>query len=323
MVEIGCGCVNLGSASSTRSLAEQVRLVHAAIDAGVTVFDTADTYGCGASEHVLGRALGTRRDEIVLSTKAGYLFRSRSVLEQRARRLAHRCVAAARRFRSDAPAVATMAVGGTAYDRQDFSPGYLRRAVEDSVRRLRTDRVDVLQLHGPPTFDPALLEELEDLVRSGVVGRFGVGAESMASALEWSADERLGVVQLPFGVLDPMTPEETARLSDRDGLGVWVRGVLAGGVLSAAMCDASAVSGHPKRDVINALLDVADGSGFALDELAIRWVAGRLEPQVVLIGMSSADHVRRNVELVRRGPLPADVGDEIDAVVRAARLHHP
>ena len=323
-MEIGCGCVNLGSASNTGSLAEQVRLVHAAIDAGVNVFDTADAYGCGTSEHVLGRALGSRRDGIVLSTKAGYVFRPRTVVEQRARRFALVGMTAVRRFRPGAAGTgAAPAVSGTAYSQQDFSAAHLQRALENSLRRLRTDHVDVFQLHGPARFHPTLLEDLDHLVQSGTVGRFGLGAETTDSAIDWAADERLGVVQMPFGVLDPETLEEVAPIAHGHDIDVWVRGVLAGGVLSAAMSDAGSVREHSKHDVIAGLLGVADESGVALDELALRWIAGRSEPQVMLIGMSSAAHVRRNVELARRGPLPRDVTREIDRVIRPMNPRSP
>lgn len=323
-MEIGSGCVNLGSASSTLSLAGQVRLVHAAIDAGVSVFDTADAYGSGSSEHVLGRALGSRRDGIVLSTKAGYVFRARTVAEQHSRRLVHRGMTAVRRFRPDTEGAGPMSGGsGAAYSQQDFSAAHLRDALERSLRRLRTDHVDVLQLHGPARFSPGLLAELDDLVRSGTVGRFGVGAETTASAIDWAVDERLRVVQLPFGVLDPETLDEVAPIAQDHDIDVWVRGVLAGGVLSAAMSDAESVRDHPKNDVIVGLLDVANRSGIELDELALRWIAGRSEPQVMLIGMSSVAHIRRNVELARRGPLSGDVIDEIDRVIRTVDSESP
>src|SRR4051794_41601541 len=87
MTRIGLGCVGLGSGADRR-VADDVRLVRAAIDLGVTTFDTADVYGGGASEHVLGRAIGQRRDEVVVATKGGFVFRARPPVEQWARRRA-------------------------------------------------------------------------------------------------------------------------------------------------------------------------------------------------------------------------------------------
>ena len=84
---LGFGCVNLGSASSGRSTRDDVRLVREAVDLGVRRFDTADVYGSGASERTLGRALATRRDEVFVATKGGYVFRERTGAEQAARRI--------------------------------------------------------------------------------------------------------------------------------------------------------------------------------------------------------------------------------------------
>ena len=96
MVRVGLGCVNLGSSTGTSERAG-VRLVHAALDAGITLFDTADAYGAGASERVLGRALRGRREGVEIATKGGYCFEQRSMLEQRVRRLAAPAIAGLRR----------------------------------------------------------------------------------------------------------------------------------------------------------------------------------------------------------------------------------
>jgi aryl-alcohol dehydrogenase-like predicted oxidoreductase len=92
---------------------ESIRGIHTALDLGITLFDTADVYGCGHSERVLGRALVMHRDEVVISTKFGLQFDE-----------------------------ATRTGAGT-----DVSPEYVRRACEASLRRLGTDRIDLYQLH--------------------------------------------------------------------------------------------------------------------------------------------------------------------------------
>ncbi len=231
-MQVGCGCVNLGSASNTASTSEQIKLVRTAIDLGVTVFDTADAYGNGSSERLLGRALADRRQHVTISTKAGYVFRPRSSYEQRARRIAatvQRAVTAARaRIAStdgDAP-IGTSGPGGS-YQQQDFSPAHITAAVEASVQRLGTDYVDVLQLHGPVVFVPGLLDELQGLRERGLVRRFGVGSESVESAREWVGAANLDVIQLPFGVLDPEASRRRLRIGPhrrRPDLGAWGTG---------------------------------------------------------------------------------------------------
>src|SRR5262245_56844856 len=87
-MRLGFGCVGLGSAGGGRAIGADVRLVQEAIDRGLSGFDTAAAYGAGASERVLGDALRRRRDEVVVATKGGYVFRERAAPEQAARRVA-------------------------------------------------------------------------------------------------------------------------------------------------------------------------------------------------------------------------------------------
>jgi aryl-alcohol dehydrogenase-like predicted oxidoreductase len=135
--------VGLGTnAFGTRIDAGEARaVVNAALDAGITLFDTADTYGLGASEELLGAALGSRRDDVVLATKFGMDMRGRNGPDWGAR--------ASRR--------------------------YLRRAVEASLRRLGTDHIDLYQLHQPDLVTPVeeTLQALTELVGEGKVRYVG------------------------------------------------------------------------------------------------------------------------------------------------------
>ena len=300
-MQIGFGCVNLGSGSRAGSIRSQVRLVHEALDLGVRVFDTANVYGGGASERVLGRALAGRRAGVVVATKAGYRFREVAPAERIVRTAARPLLAARRRLMFGRPAAAVPATGGS-YQQQDFSPDAIRAALDASLRRLGTDHVDVLQLHGPHEHQPDLLAELSDLVRGGKVGRLGVGAETVAAADEWLGTTGLENVQLPYGVLDPGAASVIARAAQQ-GAVVWVRGVLGGGLLR----DAEAGRDNPKWPVIDGLRRVATAAGLDLQALALGYV--RCEaPSVdaVLLGMSSPDHLRRNVGLFGAPPLDAD-----------------
>src|SRR5215469_6424914 len=153
--ELGLGCVNLGSLGSAG-----VSLAQHALDLGVSFFDTADAYGNGQSERTLGRALRKRRHEACIATKAGYLFRDRSVTTRFARGIASPFLQAANRRRSS---TFQRTEGGPAYRNQDFSPSYLRGALERSLRRLGTDYVDLYQLHGPGAVDDDALAMMLEL----------------------------------------------------------------------------------------------------------------------------------------------------------------
>jgi aryl-alcohol dehydrogenase-like predicted oxidoreductase len=303
-------------------MADDLSLVRCALDLGVTVFDTADVYGSGASEHVLGRALRGRRDEVTVATKGGFVFRARRPGEQWARRQAKGVIRSARSFRTGSVAPGGSAVGSGSYAVQDFSPGHLRAAVHASLRRLGTDRVDVYQLHGPEELFPDLFDELTDLVSVGDVVRFGVGAGSTESADAWCGVRGLQVVQVPFGVLDPEAASSTLPLASDHGLEVWARGALGGGLIGIAEQDPTAVADHRKRSLVVALRDVANESGLDPFHLALGFVRAKgVGVSTVLVGTSSSVHLARNVAALTSPPLPSDVTQRLTELVDTSIEH--
>ncbi|MGH2513607.1 MAG: aldo/keto reductase, partial [Candidatus Limnocylindrales bacterium] len=155
---LGLGTNNFGTRLDD---AGSGKVLDAALDVGVTFIDTADSYGQGASEEVLGRLLGTRRDQVIIATKFG------------------------------------SAMGELAY-RRGGSRRWIREAVEASLRRLRTDRIDLYQMHWMDPSTPVLetLEALDDLVRAGkvlYVGTCNYGAWQLVDA-QWTA-RRAGLAQ--------------------------------------------------------------------------------------------------------------------------------
>ena len=313
-MRIGCGCVNLGSASSSGSWDDHVRLLRMALDAGVTLLDTADAYSGGLSERIIAQAVRGRRHEVTIATKGGYVFRERSRGEQQLRRIVSRS-----RSRRAAPVVTTgHARSASNYAEQDFSPTSLRRSLEASLRRLDVDHIDVYQLHGPDTLPVEAIEELVRARDAGKIGRIGVGAESVTSAGEAKRHEDIGVVQLPFGILDT----EALSVFRDDSTGrtpsFWARGVLGGGVLAAAMTGTSMLDHHPKRGLVLELQEIAEDAAIQVDELALRWVAGHPEITSTMVGISSPDHLHRNIDLAARGPLDSEVA----AAVAAAHQRH-
>src|ERR687885_2353162 len=164
--EIGFGCWTVGTSWwGERDEADAVRLLHRALDLGVTFFDTADTYGSGAGEAILAKAFGGRRSDIVIATKFGYDFYTHSGPRAGQRELP-----------------------------QDFSPAFMRRALEESLRRLETDYVDLYQLHNP-RMDAIerddLFAELEALRREGKLRHYGV---ALGPAIGWR-DEGLRALE--------------------------------------------------------------------------------------------------------------------------------
>src|SRR5581483_11951507 len=141
--QYGLGCARIGGIFQSDPSAF-VKLLCAANDAGINFFDTADIYSQGESERLLGRALGRRRNDIVIATKAGYLLPAQRRLVARIKPFVRPLIRLTGFRRQHVPG----SVRGSLA--QDFSGRHLRKAVEDSLRRLRTDRIDLFQLHSPP-----------------------------------------------------------------------------------------------------------------------------------------------------------------------------
>ncbi len=274
---VGLGCNNMGRRIGA---AETQAVVDAAIDAGITLFDTADVYGEGQSEQLLGRALGRRRDDVVVATKFGVPMGEH---------------------------------GGGA------SPDWVRQAVEDSLRRLGTDYIDLYQLHRPDPDVP--LEEtlgaLGELVEAGTVRAIGHSnfsglqireAEAIASGADgprfvsaqnqWSlltADPETDVVpacrELGLGIL-PYFPLESGVLT-----GKYRRGEdpPAGSRLAGQSPErAQRFLADDKLATAEKLATWADERGHTLLELAFSWLASHDVCASVIAGATTPEQVRSN-----------------------------
>ena len=288
--QFGLGCVNLGGKGRAG-----VRLVHQALDLGVTFFDTADAYGGGQSERVLGRALRHRRDTAFVATKGGYLFRDRPALARVARPYL-------RTVNQWAQSVRGGSGGGTAYDGQDFSPTYLRAALEGSLRRLDTDFIDLYQLHSPRVVHDDVAALMLDLRSEGKIRGFGVGLENLDSAEDWLGTGGLSSIQIPFGLLDPEAGETVIPRAATLGIPVVARGVFGGGFVSrpSGRDPARLRPGQPER--LTALSELASANGIHAMQLAAWFVVARPGVSTVLVGTSSRPHLVDAVRYVRTPP---------------------
>lgn len=280
---VGLGCNNLGRpGTATLEQAGTDEVVHAALDAGITFFDVADVYGAepGLSEERLGRALGARRDEVVIGTKFG------------------------------------MDMGGVAGDDGGArgSRRYIVRAVEDSLRRLGTDWIDLYQFHTPDPATPIeeTLRALDDLVRAGKVRYVGhsnragwqiAQAEYVAREL---GVERFVSAQNHYNLLDRRAELEVVPAAAEFGLGVLPYFPLANGLLTGKYSQGDAPEGsrlsHVRQDMVaDADLEQLAAFGrFARErgitevQAAIGWLAAQGPVSSVIAGATRAAQVVEN-----------------------------
>lgn len=276
---------------------ESRRALRHALDLGVTLFDTADAYGAGYAETLLGEVLVGRRDEVVVATKWGNTY------DPAARELTG----------------------------ADSSPGYVRTAVEASLRRLRTDRVDVLQLHLSDLDVPAaddLGAACESLVEAGLVRCWGWSTDDPERAEALAHHPRYAVVQHMHNVLRP-APEVVA-VAEWHRLAALARSPLAMGVLTPRT-DASRsfaaddirrtdaewmpwfADGRPVAGAVaarDAVRDVLTSGGRTLAQGALGWLWAVSDVVVPIPGCRTVAQVEDNAGAMEHGPLaPAELAE--------------
>ncbi|MET7688382.1 aldo/keto reductase [Streptomyces sp. NPDC005483] len=280
---------------------ESVRAVRRALDLGVTFFDTADTYGAGHSERVLGRALGKRRDDVVLATKWGNVFDED-----------------------------TRTLTGS-----DHTPEYARRALTASLARLGTDHIDLYQLH-LSDLDPLLAAELRDLceefVSEGLIRAYAWSTDDPARAAVFAQGEHCAAVQHALNVMQD-APEMLA-LCEELGLTSVNRSPLAMGLLAGKRQrpqDAGDIRSKPPAwlqgfgegtaadpewlERIDALKEILTSDGRTLAQGALAWIWARSPRTVPIPGFRSVVQAEQNAAAMEKGPLTADQLTEVDSLL--------
>lgn len=297
---VGLGCNNFGGRIDLEATR---KVVHAALDSGITLFDTADIYGArGGSETALGEVLGPRRKDIVLASKFGMEMDAEGVKKGGSRR-------------------------------------YIVQAFEDSLRRLKTDWIDLYQLHRPDPLTPIeeTLRALDDLIRAGKV-RY-VGCSNLASwqvaDAQWTARD-LGLngfvsCQDHYSLLVRGIEKELIPAASHFGLGLLPYFPLANGMLTgkyrrgAPMPEGARMTTTPQRaaevlveenwERVEKLSAFCEARGRTLLELAFSWLAAQPVVSSVIAGATKPEQVALNVKAAQWA-LSADDRAEIDAITR-------
>ena len=293
---VGLGCNNFGG---RLDLAATRKVVHRALDLGITLFDTADIYGeRGRSEEYLGESLGDRRKDIVLATKFGMAMDDAGVRKGASRR-------------------------------------YILSAVEASLKRLKTDWIDLYQLHQPDPLTPIeeTLRALDDLVRQGkvrYVGCSNLPAWQVVEAL-WTAKhaglDRFVCCQDEYSLVVREPERELIPMMERHGLGLLPYFPLASGLLTgkyqrnASMPAGARLTGTKRLAdrylteanwrIVERLEDFCARRGRTLLELAFSWLAARPTVASVIAGATQPEQVEANIRAVEWNLTPEDLA-EID-----------
>jgi aryl-alcohol dehydrogenase-like predicted oxidoreductase len=298
---VGLGCNNFG-----RRLAEggALEVVATALDAGITLFDTADIYSEGQSEEILGKALRGRREQAIIATKFGGQM-------------------------------------GTSPFQRGASQRWLRIAVEASLRRLGTEWIDLYQLHFPDGDTPIeeTLQTLDDLVHEGKVryiGSSNFAAWQVADA-EWTArtnhQERFVGAQNEYNLLQRSVEAELTPACVRYGIGIIPYSPLASGLLTGKFRRGEAppqdtrMGKNPQLaqrwltdrnfDLIESLQQFAERRSLSLLDVAIGGLAAQPQVASVIAGAMTPEQVLANVRAGQWRPSAEDL-DELDRITKQA-----
>ncbi|MGH3499516.1 MAG: aldo/keto reductase [Nocardioidaceae bacterium] len=288
--QVGVGCNAFGA----RIDADQTQaVVDAAVDAGITLFDTSDTYGRGSSEEILGRALGSRRDDVVIATKFGMDMRG-----------------------ANGP---DWGVRG--------SRRYIRKAVEASLRRLGTDWIDLYQMHEPDPHTPIeeTLAALHELVTEGKVRYIGSSNFSGWQAVDADWTTRTGgqtpfvSAQNKYSLYDRSADAELLPALEHLGVGLLPFFPLEFGLLTGKYRrgqpapDGTRLATQTKRleeadfDRVEAIQEYAAERGVSIVDVAIGGLAAQPVVGSVIAGATTAEQVRSNAAAAQWQPSAADL----------------
>ena len=306
--EIGFGGSRIGGVFADKnSTQESLNVLSKSLDSGITFYDTADMYAQGESESLIGTAFRGRRDRVILATKGGYCLPARRNLLKRIKPWVRPVVQALGLKRAKLPPGMAGALS------QDFSPPYLTKALESSLRRLQTDYVDLYQLHSPrapflesPAFGEAL-QTLERLKEQGKLRFYGVATEVPEDAPFCLSAPGISSLQIGFGVLDFEALEQgTLASAAARGLGVIARGCFGGGLLKEGLDEAALQAATPKWRRILALRSLGRSTGRSPLDIALQFCRGTPAVSVTLLGMRVESQLRDNLRHGRACPLNAE-----------------
>jgi aryl-alcohol dehydrogenase-like predicted oxidoreductase len=297
--EIGFGAWAIGGNQHGNSYGftddrSSIEAIHRALDLGCNFFDTADVYGLGHSEELLGKALRNQRDRVIVATKAGSDFYSGA-------------------------------------GRQNFSAEYIRSALDHSLERLKTDYVDIYQLHNPPLKlieKPQTYEVLRELKRDGKIRAWGI---SIFDPVEGMAALQVGqpdCLQVVYNIFSPKPGEELFPRAHQAGCAIIAREPLANGFLSGKYTDKSEYEvgdirrGWPAKYISARVSATERLRTFlkaeipTLSQLALKFVLSNPMVSVVIPGTKTAEQAEENFAASDSPPLSQDDIKAINALYK-------
>ncbi|WP_203361833.1 aldo/keto reductase [Bacillus sp. REN10] len=271
--ELALGCMSLGTDEKVAHA-----IVEAALEEGINYFDTADLYDFGINERLVGHALKSVRDQVIIATKVGNRWQEGK--------------------------------DGWSWDP---SKAYIKQAVKDSLQRLQLDYIDLYQLHGGTIDDPIeeTIEAFEELKKEGLIRAYGISSIRPNVIREFVKRSSIDSVMMQYNLLDRRPEENVLSLLEKHGISVVARGPLAKGLLSThwrekwekikeqGYLDYSA---QELKELLEQLEQLT-ASNHSLNGLALRYILQSEAVASVVTGASSVQQLKENIRAVKEAAL--------------------
>ncbi|WP_339817620.1 aldo/keto reductase [Paenibacillus sp. FSL R7-0216] len=286
---------------------ESIRAIETALELGINFLDTADVYGTGHSEEIIGQVLRGRRQDAVIATKFGFTYDSAS---------------------------------RNVYTKIDVSPEYIRTACQASLQRLATDYIDLYQIH-PGEFSTEQLDSaidaLERLKQEGLIREYGWSTGNTACAEQFALRSSGAAIQHPFNVLSD--DSAMVDLCERHGLSSINNSPLAMGLLSGKFTASSSLpaedvrgsshewvlyfkDGKPRAEYLaklDAVREILTSGGRSLVQGALAWIWGKSARTLPIPGLKNVKQVEEAAKAISFGPLTSAQMNEIEGILRGSK----
>lgn len=281
---LGFGCWQLGGhAWGTVSEIEMIKAIHKAIDSGITLFDTAPIYGLGHSEEVLGKTLSPRRKDVIIATKVGLIWRKNETFEKFT----------------------------------DSSPVNIEREIDLSLRRLKTDYIDLYQIHWPDPNTPVentflAMEKLRKEGKIRCIGCCNFSLELLRESLKYSEIES---IQIPYSLVDRKVERDLLPFCKENGVAVIAYSPIARGLLAGKYDENTKFESDDHRsrsgdeyfgserlsrnlEIVEKVKLVANRLNSTPAQIALRWVLENPCVTTAIFGVKNVTQVEQNVSVL-------------------------
>jgi len=314
--EIGLGCSNVGKTFFNMEKDSSLRLLNRAYELGINFFDTADVYRFGNSEKIIGEAFKNKRTEVIIATKVGYnqppfiarpakLLMPISIQKQLQKIL--------KNFRKKHK---------TSFFSRDFSPEFINKAINQSLKRLNTDYIDLYQLHNPP---PEVIEHgevfntLDNLKKEGKIRFYGVSAGTVSDALFCLKNSNVSSLQIAFNIIMQEAKKELFPLAKQKGVAIIARVPFARGLITSKMNIETSTKPIDKS-LLNRYRTKVEEFSFLINknrsitQAALQFILSHPQVSVVIPGTRKITNLEENVKALESPDLTDEELEKIRSI---------